>query len=237
MMDTKSEPNLDFESFIGLGNVLDMLHNDGEEFKLSGGLIFFSMLNSLEDYKKLISIFGVHESHKILKSMNDIVYLNEFRTDLNNDSISQYIKEFLSSSAFNLSFIRNSEGYFAFRHAGDIIRGLDNESLSYISNRLNLNFKLECFDNEHEVSLNYHPNGLIPKRINILIGENGLGKSQTINHFIKAAANIKGGTHKMVDPQNPSGRPVINRIRAFVMPGEVSGTYPNQHANLKIDYK
>ncbi|HDG1711444.1 TPA: AAA family ATPase, partial [Kluyvera ascorbata] len=175
--------------------------------------------------------------HNILKSMNDIVYLNEFRTEINDDSISQYVNEFLNSSAFNLSFIRNSEGYFAFRNAGDVIRGLDNESLSYISNKLVLTFKLDCFNNEHEVSLNYNPNGLIPKRINILIGENGLGKSQTINHFIKAAANIRGGSHKMVDPQNLSGRPVINRIRAFVMPGEVSGTYPNQHANLKIDYK
>jgi predicted ATPase len=237
MMDSKIESELNFEKFSGLGNVLEATSNVNKEFELSGGMIFFSMLNSLEDYKDIISTFGVKETQRILKSLNDVVYLNEYSTATKNERSAHYLQEFLDCSAFNLSFIRNSEGYFAYRNAGDIVRGLENEVLDYISNELNLSFKLDGFANEHLLNLKYDSKGVIPKRINILIGQNGLGKSQTINHFIKAAANIKSDNFKMTDPQNDSGRPLINRIRAFVMPGEVAGTYPNQHANLKIDYK
>ncbi|PKE27474.1 hypothetical protein CWS43_26625 [Rahnella sp. AA] len=237
MMESKVESELNLEKFSGLGNVLEAMSNVDKEFELSGGMIFFSMLNSLEDYKDIISTFGVKETQRILKSLNDVVYLNEFSTTTKKEKSVYYLKEFLDCSAFNLSFIRNSEGYFAFRNAGDVVRGLENEVLDYISNELDLNFKLDGFANVHSLNLKYDSKGIIPKRINILIGQNGLGKSQTLNHFIKAAANIKSGDFKMTDPQNGSGRPLINRIRAFVMPGEVVGTYPNQYANLKIDYK
>lgn len=237
MMGAEIEKQLNFEGFSGLGNVLEAMGNVNKEFELARGMIFYSMLNSLEDYKDLILTFGVKKTHRILKSLHDVVYLNEFSTVSKKDKTEVYLKEFLNCSAFNLSFIRNSEGYFAFKNAGDIVRALENEVLDYISNELNLSFKLDGFANEHSLNLKYDSKGIIPKRINILIGENGFGKSQTINHFIKAAADIKGGNFKMTDPKKKSGRPLINRIRAFVMPGEVGGTYPNQHPNLKIDYK
>ncbi|EJH1174282.1 hypothetical protein NCN10_004506, partial [Escherichia coli] len=127
---------------------------------------YFSLFPSIRIYRNLVRDVGVDEAMKILHSLNDIVYISEYERK------SKLLNEALKSDVFQKSFMRNAESFFAFNHAADIFRGLDFEELNYISHELKLKFSLDGFNNFHEIDLKFKSDGIIPKRINIFIGEN-----------------------------------------------------------------
>ncbi|EIL3306031.1 AAA family ATPase [Escherichia coli] len=194
---------------------------------------YFSLFPSIRIYRNLVRDVGVDEAMKILHSLNDIVYISEYERK------SKLLKEALKSDVFQKSFMRNAESFFAFNHAADIFRGLDFEELNYISHELKLKFSLDGFNNFHEIDLKFKSDGIIPKRINIFIGENGLGKSQALNHFVKAALQLRGFSDCLHDISNGhEQRPMINRLLAIGTPGETSNTYPSDSIkNPKLYYR
>lgn len=191
---------------------------------------FFSLLPSISDYRRLVQEVGEARASMTLRSLNDLVFAGGYPK-----TVSWYSAA-IDSDVFQKSFMRNSEPFFAFHNAADIIKGLDFEELDYISNRLELNFKLDGFKNSHEMSLRFGSDDFVPKRINVLIGENGLGKSQALSHFVRAALQQRGYADKLVDELG--NRPMINRVLAIGTPGETANTYPSDSIkNPKLNYR
>ena len=212
------------EQDTGMGNL------STSELPLSGKAYqFFTLLPSMEQYRLLIEEVDIDEANLILESLNDLVFLQE------NDSKSALFKKAISSKTFAQSFMRNSEPFFAFHNAGSVLEGLEYEQFNTISENLDLKFQLDGFECEHNIKLKYASDGIIPKRINILIGKNGLGKSQALNHFVRGALQQKGYNETLT---SEGKRPLISRVLAIGTPGETKHTYPEIKAkNAKLNYK
>jgi energy-coupling factor transporter ATP-binding protein EcfA2 len=81
---------------------------------------------------------------------------------------------------------------------------------------------LPTFQNNHEIQFHFEHDGPLPSRIAVVIGKNGVGKSQTLAHLVEAL--LRGDTNSLRDTLE--GRPVINRLLAVSSPGETYTTFP-----------
>jgi predicted ATPase len=192
-------------------------------------LRFFTILPSMRGYRKAVEELGPDILAKVLEALNDLVYYKEKKSD--------WIEDAINSQVFKYGFMRNSEPFYAFSNAESILGGVEEESFEGISQDLVLKYKLEGFKNTHEIKLNYDSSSFIPKRINILIGENGLGKSQALKSFCRAALRYQDSTISL-DAGAPNKRPMINRLLAIATPGETQNTFPaERRTTQKLYYR
>lgn len=196
----------------------------------------FSMLSSMEDYRLLFSLVSKSVALDILSSINDLVYIKFMEPSLGLEK-RNLLYSAIDSDIFNKSFMRHSNTYFSFMHADDILRGSSYEKLNYISTNLEMRFHLDGFDNEHFINLKYNTSGLIPKRINVLIGENGVGKSSAINKFILSVLDAGDKNNFLIDKDTLNGRPIINNLVVFSLPYDSSDTFPNIREGSYDNYK
>lgn len=204
---------------------------DGK-FKNSGYVIwgkvyFFTMLPSMADYRSGIEKLGVEQFGEFLRAINDLVLFK--------DSSEEWVSQAVSSEVFRLGFMRHSEGFFAFSNADSVLSGVEEEYFGGISQNLSFRFTLDGFKNEHCIELKYNQESLIPKRINILIGKNGLGKSQALRSFCRAALQYRDSSISLVD-SNSNDRPMINRLLAIATPGETQNTFPGERISTQKLY-
>ncbi|MCL1056477.1 AAA family ATPase [Shewanella gelidimarina] len=181
---------------------------------------FFTLLPNMQEYRNIVRESGPELAGLFLMSINDLVYYKQSQTD--------WFDEALSSRVFKQKFMRKSESFFAFHNADTLLSGLEDEDVSVISKNLLLNFKLDGFNNEHEINLRYESDSLIPKRINVLIGKNGVGKSQALRKFSRLALKMTDETGVLRDIDQNFDRPMINRMIAISTPGETRNTFPGE---------
>lgn len=188
---------------------------------------FFTMLPDMESYRSIVREFGPDIAVQALVAVNDLVAVSEFRTANN------WIDLAIKTQIFNLSFIRNSETYFAFKNAASILRGLAFEELGRLSESLRIQFQLPGFKNSHDLQFRFDHNGELPKRIAVVIGKNGVGKSQTLSRIARAA--IRGDKSLSDESEGAVGRPpLINRLLAFAPTNEAESVFPAE--NLKSQH-
>lgn len=188
---------------------------------------FFTMLPMMQEYRSLVGELDVEEAIKVLKIVNDLVQIRRSR------SRPRWLKEALNSTAFSHSFMRQSESFFTYHNAGSILSGLAEERLGDVSNELVLKFKLDGFENKHQLKFSFDSESILPKRICIMIGENGVGKSQALNHMV---SSVTKGRKELVDVEG--GRPTISRLLAIGTPGETRNTFPREMARYsRINYQ
>ncbi|MEZ8774853.1 AAA family ATPase [Vibrio splendidus] len=212
-----------------LGNINKALKQQsyGDDF------IFFTHFPNLQEYRKLVLNMGVKSTELLLSSLNNILITDNF-------SYSKGLYEkIIESNVFSRAFMRNSESFFAFHNADSIIKGIEFENYSAISNSISLEFKLNGFTNNHKINLNFDSKSLIPSRISVLIGQNGLGKSQSLNKLCRALLKrSEPDTTAIFINDHTLAQPMINRLLALVSPGEASSTFPGEYANSqKLFYR
>jgi ABC-type dipeptide/oligopeptide/nickel transport system ATPase component len=187
---------------------------------------FFTMAKGMKTYRNIVQGYGLAAGRNILLAMNDLVALKR------KSMTSELVKNAERTSVFRLAFMRRNENYFAYNNAHTILDGLEEEEIGVMSTNLALKFKLEGFNRSHELTLNFDPKNILPKRINVLIGRNGLGKSQALNHICRS---LLSGSDSFVDTER--GRPLINRLLAIASPGETIGTFPRERVHKYIKYR
>jgi len=225
----------------GLGNIMSGAASMELNYTKKN-IRFFSMLRDIKEYRALVREFSVYEANEILDAMNDLVYLKENVKSLPDIQKSLYTSA-IKTDVFKKSFIRNSTSFFSFKSSGKILRGLSFEELDRISNSIQMHFKMKGFNGPHKIDLQYDIKSILPKRINVLIGKNGLGKSQTLRQFVLLANKkinyIKNNNQDyfFYDPNEINARPVINRVIAFVMPGDGGDAFPDEVDIENVDYK
>jgi predicted ATPase len=187
---------------------------------------FFTLHQSLQDYRNIVSKLGVEEAQRALRAMNDLVLLNRVPMK------TPWLDSALASDAFTLSFMRNSDAFFAFHNAASILDGVLQEDLGRMSNQLALRFKLDAFENEHLFNFSFSSESIPSKRMAIMIGENGVGKSRAL--FRIAQSLIKGDE---VFRDAKGERPNVSRLFAVASPGETSNSFPPPNLNDRIAYR
>lgn len=177
---------------------------------------FFTMLPDMESYRGLVQALGFDYATEVLRVVNDLVALNEF------DSSSDLLDLATQTEVFSLSFMRSSDSYFAYKNAGPLLRGLFSEQTGNLSPTLAIRFQLAGRANEHSLVFNFDHAADLPKRIAVIIGKNGVGKSQTLSRIARAALD---GASTLTDGSD-GGRPVINRLLAFAPTNEAESVFP-----------
>jgi predicted ATPase len=202
----------------GLLNILESFQS---EYVTSNSLNnYFTLLPSIQSYRDVVTSLGSDLANDFLSSINDVV--------INKNKKNDWIDRALDSKAFKIAFLRNSQSFFAFHNADSVLGGIEYEDIEVISQSLKLQFKLAGFVNEHEINLKYSTQGLIPKRINILIGKNGVGKSQALSKFCRISLKMQNEKGFIKDTDQNVSRPMINRLIAIGTPGETGNTFPGE---------
>lgn len=180
----------------------------------------------MSDYRSFIEKNGTANGYKLLLELNDLVAIKKHNKNRS------FLSRATKTKVFRLAFMRDSERFFAFNNATSIIDGLSAEEFGSVSNQLSINFKLSGFSTNHCFDVSFELDGILPKRISVLIGSNGLGKSQTLSTIVQS---LLKGDDRLTD-QN-SQRPMISRILAIETPGDTSDTFPAERVNKKIKYR
>lgn len=177
---------------------------------------FFTMLPDMEAYRRLVQQLNADDATVVLRAVNDLVALNEFASN------SDILDLALRTEVFSLSFMRSSDSFFAYKNAGTLLRGLAGEQTGILSPKLAIRFQLPGRLNEHTLNFAFDHDAELPKRIAVIIGKNGVGKSQTLGRIARAALDgddvLTNGTD--------GGRPLINRLLAFAPTNEAESVFP-----------
>ncbi|MDB5975836.1 MAG: hypothetical protein JWR07_2596 [Nevskia sp.] len=196
-----------------------------ERVEITAQTPLFTMMPASDNYRDLVQLVGPSVSRTILTAARDLV--NAQRTK----PLPQWARVARNMESFELAFMRNTETFFAYHNAVTILEGLGSESLTSISSNLELAFKLDGFSNPHHFKFSFDPQSILPKRIAVIIGKNGIGKSQALNRIVRYA--ISGKNDELLNDPNPEcfrdmeyGRPRISRIVAITTPGETQYTFP-----------
>lgn len=183
---------------------------------------YFVMLQDMNDYRMLVNSFGVYESKKILDLINDVI-------SKKNDAKSEMLrKKAISTEVFNKSFIRETESYFTFKNAESVLSGVQYEELGKLSQNIKISYTNRVNNEDVSYIFNFDHEHDLPKRISILIGENGVGKSQTLKEITLAAIKGTNNLVSVVDPEsdNVEERIQISRLLAFSPTNESKSSFP-----------
>jgi energy-coupling factor transporter ATP-binding protein EcfA2 len=189
---------------------------------------FFTMLPSMQAYRDVVYALGAAGAVRVLRALRDLVVLKEFRSKAN------WLDLATRSQVFLKSFMRTSESFFAYYNAGTILRGLDKEVSRRLSKSLGISFRLPGLESDHNLVFRFDQNDALPKRIAVVIGKNGVGKSQTLGRIVSAALK---GSSALIDVDT-SDRPLINRVMAFAPTNEAKSVFPtDRQRRPQIWYK
>ena len=187
---------------------------------------FFSMLDNSEAYRRIVSRLGVEKAAKVLISVHDVVASREA------SPLPKWLNHVEQERSFSVDFMKSYSRFFAFHNADSILRGLKEEKLDSMTTALEVDFKIPALQSSLHLELDFDQSSIVPKRIAILIGENGVGKSQTLSNIALSLIDDKTYLRKA-----GGGRPFINKLLAIASPGETVNTFPQERKYPRIDYK
>lgn len=180
---------------------------------------YVTLPTDIEFYDALKSLFSKKIVIDILKDLSDagLVKNTQFFEDR---------KVLLKYEGFKKSLLREMTSRKAFENGWETIKDeIIEKDLSFI-----INFNLHTFTNKHQIEINMKKS-MYPNNINILIGSNGTGKSQTLSYLIDELLNIN---NKDID-----NIPVFNQIVTIAYsPFEnFKTTLDHEKLNIKSSYK
>lgn len=189
---------------------------------------YFTMLPDLAGYRTVVEILGPSEARAVLHAMHDVVEAED------STSAPSWLRSAVTGPVFLSAFLRDSESYFAWKNAAPILDGLEFEEIGKISEALAIHFQLAGRPNPHELMFKFAiHDDVLPKRFAIVIGKNGVGKSQTLRRIASAALS---GNRSLTDGKGE--RPSVNRLIAFTgMAASASIFPPMRRRGAKIWYK
>jgi ABC-type cobalamin/Fe3+-siderophores transport system ATPase subunit len=191
----------------------DVSDKDQRELK------FFVMMKSLSGYREIVKDLGITDARRLLLSINDLVVYKGSGED--------WHTEVLNTEVFKRAFVRNSDHFFTYHNADSVLNENIKEDFTALSSDLEVNFKLNSFQSKHKVRFKFDAKRIVPKRINILIGKNGLGKSQTLIKFTESLLNVNSVEDELRVDEDKSLRPMVNRLVVLETPGETGAGFPD----------
>ncbi len=179
--------------------------------------VFFTMLPDMASYRRIVGHLGPAEARLALRAINDMVEADDRPIG------KSWLRAARESQVFLNAFLRQSEAYFSWKNAAPILEGVEYEKLDRISDGVRIRFQLAGRPNEHDLSFRFsHGDAVLPQRFAIVIGKNGVGKSQTLAQIVDAALL---GKAKLTDLAGD--RPLFNRILGFYPSASSSSVFPN----------
>ncbi|BBK42791.1 hypothetical protein STVA_28110 [Allostella vacuolata] len=178
---------------------------------------FFTMLPDMASYRRIVGHLGPDEARCALRGINDMVEADDRPVG------KPWLRAARESQIFLNVFLRQSEPYFTWKNAAPILQGVEYEKLDRISDGVRIRFQLAGRPNEHDLKFRFsRSDAVLPQRFAIVIGRNGVGKSQTLAQIVDAALF---GKAKLTDLAGD--RPLFNRILGFYPSAAFSSVFPS----------
>ena len=169
------------------------------------------------EYEELKKIFNENDDYiEILKILNDVIYLENKAPDSLLKTELLAMKEY---EAFEISLLRNQYSKKILSEGKSLLFG---ETLN--ENRFNFEFNFELNEKNYKYKFDFNKKEDLPHRINVLIGKNGSGKSQTLKALseyllnnnkyrsrVKEESHPNFLSHLLVFAYNPHEKFVISR--------------------------
>lgn len=182
---------------------------------------FFTMFPEMASYRELVSALGPREARAVLVGLHDMVEADDVAIGR------PWLKAAAGSRVFQKAFLRTAEAFFAWKNAGLILHGVEFERVGRISEELRIEFQMVGRPTPHRLRFRFSLHeALLPKRFAILIGKNGVGKSQSLGRIADAAIR---GLDILTD--GAGQRPSFNRILAFYSTTIASEVFPAHRRN------
>ncbi|MGN6690085.1 MAG: AAA family ATPase [Sphingopyxis sp.] len=180
--------------------------------------LFFTMLPNVNAYRELVARLGPREAMAALYALHDMVAADE------RPMSADFLRASKESEVFQRAFLRTSESYFAWKNAAPILLGEEFEEIGRLSESLRINFQLAGRPNAHDLNFQFKLHEpVLPKRFAVMIGKNGVGKSQALGRIAQSALRGSG------DLTDGAGRrPAINRLLAFYPTTTASAAFPTE---------
>lgn len=181
---------------------------------------YISLPTDIEFYEALNSLFSNTEIYNLLEELSDALLIK-------NTNTFEDRKPLLDTEGFRSSLLREMTSRKAYENGWNIIQ---NEAIEKDLS-FKIHFKLDNYSNEHEIEINLEK-GIFPNNLNVLIGSNGTGKSQTITYLIDELLGI--GKSQQLD-----SLPVFNQIVniAYSPFEDFKLSLTNEKTNIKSSYK
>lgn len=164
---------------------------------------FASLQMEVDEYRRIGRQFSPSTALSALGAMHDLA------VEENKASPRAWLAEVKKLDAFSIGLLRPTSRYFAYRRGYDFLVGNEAEAIRRSAASAELTFKLDAFNSPHTIQLNFGRTAEVSRRINVLIGRNGVGKSQTLSRLIKALA-FPNSKKAQIEPQGE-----FNRVIAF----------------------
>ncbi|WP_176251103.1 AAA family ATPase [Sulfitobacter sp. HGT1] len=177
------------------------------------GFSFVTMGLSAMDYRALVDHVGVQSALEALLSVHDIISLREYRpnsTEIKNHRIRKRIVK---------SIVRSTEQLFLLENGIEIIRENERAAIDAARPEFECSFQLQD-GRQYFYNFNFGPTADLGRRIAVLIGKNGSGKTQTLRHTAQLALGaLTRGWHGNFAP---------SRVIGFYTGNKVSKVFPPQ---------
>lgn len=169
----------------------------------ASGLTFASLQMEVNEYRRIGRTFSPGTALSALEAMHDLA------VEENKLSPRPWLEEVKKLEAFSLGMLRPASRYFAYRRGYDFLVGNEAEAIRQSEAATTLSFRLDAFTDAHVIPLSFGKTAEVSRRIHVLIGRNGVGKSQTLSRLVTALAHPNSRKARL----HPQG--VFNRIIAF----------------------
>lgn len=143
------------------------------------GLPYALLLFESQQYSLMRNLIGSDNSKKLLESLNDVSVLASQQKKISG------WEDFFESEVFTEAMTRASESYFAYRRGADV---LDSNDWYEDDVQKNFNVKLVGEGPKFEFNFNFDSSNHLRGRIAVIVGKNGLGKTESLRKLAGAFA-------------------------------------------------
>jgi predicted ATPase len=175
------------------------------------------------DYDELIKIFPA-EYTQILHILNDVIYLE-------NKNPTSKLLELKNQEAFEISLCRDQSFKKFLEEGKALLFGIDLDD-----NRFDFEFSFELNNKTFKFPFNFNAKEELPHNINVLVGKNGSGKSQTLLALSEYLLGINNSnsqvnkdtsflSHMLIFAYNPNENFIVPRY------------FSQKHNQYNITYK
>lgn len=142
------------------------------------GVSFCSLQSEAIQYRKLVEAIGFDNAVFALRSMHDVVLANLEQEDA--DVIALTLTE-----DFHVGMIRNASRYTAYRRGGQYLRPEPREPIEDAAAKFKVKAPLPGCPEPLTVDFDFEPDPIFDDRACVLIGRNGVGKTQLLRSIVE----------------------------------------------------
>lgn len=205
----------------------EMLARFGAVFSIEEvDLPFASLLTDVADYRRVIEALGFEMGVSALRKMHDAVVA---RTEGDN----QQVLELIDDEEFHFGALRDSGAYDALRRGSKFFRSnlpaeVDDAAIDFA-----FGARLPSADNPYTLAFRFNNDGLFRDRASVLIGRNGVGKTQLLKAIVDGLHS--GHEEGFV---RPHFRPALRASRVIIFSSVPTDPFPRSiGAWHGIDYE